>query len=70
MKKLSILFITVAIILSNIMCFVVAYYYRGMICCVEHEVCSAPPEAAFIYAVPFLMGIIVCVALAIKFRKK
>ncbi len=70
MKKLSILFITVAIILSNVMCFVVAYYYRGMICCIEHMGCSAPPEVAFIYAVPFMIGIIVCAVLAIKFRKK
>ena len=70
MKKLSILFATVAIILSNVMCIVVAYNYRGMICCIKHEVCSAPPEAAFLYAVPFLIGIVVCVVLAIKFRKK
>ncbi len=70
MKKLGALFIVLAIVLSDIMCFVVAYYYRGMICCIEHAGCSAPPEAAFLYAVPFVIGIMVCVALAIKFRKK
>ena len=70
MKKLSYLFAALAIVLSDIMCFVVAYYYREMICCVEHTGCSAPPCAAFLYSVPFIVGIIVCVVLAIIFYKK
>ena len=70
MKKLSNLFIAFAIVLSDVMCFVVAYYYRGMICCIEHAGCSAPAETAFLYIVPFGIGIIICMILATKFRKK
>ena len=32
MKKLSYLFTALAIVLSDIMCFVVAYHYRDMLC--------------------------------------
>ena len=70
MKKLSYLFIVLAIVLSDIMCFVVAYNYRDMICGIEHAGYSAPASMAFLYAIPFVLGIIVCVALAIRYRKK
>lgn len=70
MKKLSYLFTALAVVLSDIMCFVVAYLYRGMLCGMEHEGYSAPPGTAFLYAIPFIIGIIVCVVLAVKFRKK
>ena len=42
MKKLSILFAAIAVLLSDIMCFVVAYNYRDMLCSIEHEGFSAP----------------------------
>ena len=70
MKKLSYLFTALAILLSNIMCAVVAYSYRDMLCCIKHYGCSAPAYVAFVYAIPFLVGIIVCVVLAIVFYKK
>ena len=70
MKKLSWFFTALAIILSDVMCFVVAYSYRGMLCGIEHAGYSAPAGIAFLSAVPFLLGIIVCVILAIKFCKK
>ena len=70
MKKLSYLFIVLAIVLSDIMCFVVGYNYRDMICGIEHAGYSAPASMAFLYAIPFVLGIIVCVALAIRYRKK
>ena len=70
MKKLSNLFTALAIVLSDIMCFVVAYTYRDMLCGIEHAGYSAPAGTAFLYAVPFVIGIIVCVFLAIRFRKK
>ena len=70
MKMLSYLFTLIAIILSHIMCFVVAYNYRGMLCCIEHSGCSAPASIAFLYAIPFMFGIVVCVILAIRFYKK
>ena len=70
MKKWSYLFAALAIVLSNIMCFVVAYDYRGMLCGIEHAGYSAPAEIAFFSAVPFILGIIACVVLAIRFHKR
>lgn len=70
MKKLSYLFTALAIVLSDIMCFVVAYNYRDMLCGIEHAGYSAPASTAFLYAIPFVVGIIVCAILAIRFRKK
>ena len=70
MKKLSYVFAALAIVLSDVMCFMVAYAYRDMLCGIEHAGFSAPASLAFLYAVPFAAGIIVCVALAIKFRRK
>ena len=70
MKKLSYLFTALAIVLSDIMCFVVAYNYRDMLCGIEHAGYSAPASTAFLSAIPFVVGIIVCAILAIRFRKK
>lgn len=70
MKKLSLLFTVLAILLSDMMCFIVAYHYRDMLCGIEHAGYSAPAGTAFLYAIPFVFGIIVCVALAIRLRKK
>ena len=70
MKKLSYLFTALAIVLSDIMCFVVAYNYRDMLCGIEHAGYSAPASTAFLYAIPFAVGIVVCAILAIRFRKK
>lgn len=69
MKKLSVIFGLLAILLSDIMCAVVAYNYRGMLCGIEHAGYSAPASTVFLYAIPFVVGIIVCGILAIRFRK-
>ncbi len=70
MKKLSYLFIAFSILLSNVMCFVVAYNYRDMLCGIEHAGYSAPAHTACLYAIPFVIGIVVCAFLAIRFHKK
>ena len=70
MKKLSFIFTIIAVLLSDIMCFVVAYNYRDMLCSIEHLGFSAPASTAFIYAVPFLIGILICIFLSIRFHKK
>ena len=70
MKKLSVIFGLLAILLSDIMCAVVAYNYRGMLCGIEHAGYSAPASTAFLYAIPFVVGIVVCAILSIRFRKK
>ena len=46
MKKLSYLFIAIAILLSNIMCSVVAFNYRDMLYGIEHLGYSAPASVA------------------------
>lgn len=70
MKKQSFFFGSIAVLLSDIMCFVVAYNYRDMLCGTEHAGFSAPASLAFLYAVPFLIGIAICAVLAIRFHKK
>jgi hypothetical protein len=69
MKKLSWLFTALAIVLSNIMCFVVAYNYREMICGIEHAGYSAPASIAFLCAIPFVVGICLCVILSMILHK-
>lgn len=70
MKKLSALFVLLAILLSDAMCAVVAYNYRAMLCEIEHGFTSSPASVAFLFAIPFAIGIFLCAALAIIFTKK
>ena len=70
MKKLSHLFIAIAVLLSNIMCAVVAFNYRGMLCGIEHLCYSAPAGVAFLSAIPFGIGIIICAVIAYTLHKK
>ena len=70
MKKLRILFIIMAVLLSDIMCAVVAYAYRGMLCGINHLGYCSPAEVAFLYAIPFGAAILVCVILASFVRRK
>ena len=52
------------------MCAVVAYLYRDMLCGIAHDCYSAPAGVAFLYAIPFAAGIIICAALACVLKKK
>ena len=70
MKRISIVFWTIAAILSDVMCFVVAYNYRDILCGIEHKGFSAPADIAFLYAIPFLAAIAFCIVLAIVFYRK
>lgn len=70
MKRLSRLFAALAVVISNVMCFVVAYNYRDMLCGIEHAGYSAPAGTAFLYAVPFAVAVTVCAVLAIRFYRK
>ena len=70
MKRLSLLFAIIAILLTNAMCVVVAYNYRDALCAIEHNGFSAPASIAFLYAIPFLIGALICVILSIVFFKK
>ena len=64
------IFILLAIVLSDVMCAEVAYEYRAMECGIAHMGCSAPPDVAFLYAIPFLIGIAVCLAMAWRLGRK
>ena len=70
MKKIRNIFIILAVILSDVMCAVVGYNYATMQWRINYAGYSAPVSTAFLYAVPFVVGIVVCAILAIKFHKK
>lgn len=70
MKKTSNLFFALALILSHVMCAVVAYHFCNMQWCVQYGGCSAPEWTALFTGIPFGIGIAVCVAVAVILRKK
>lgn len=70
MKKLSVLFGVLAVVLSHAMCIVVTWCYRDMICGVMHAGYSAPSEVAFFFVIPFAIPILICVVLSIIFYRK
>ena len=70
MKKMSICFIILAVLLSDIMCAVVAYNYCDMQWGIQYAGYSAPAWTAPLLGIPFLIGISACIILAIFFNKK
>lgn len=70
MKKLSYVLFAAAILLSDVMCAIVAYQYRDIVCGMNHLGYSAPPSTAFLFAIPFLVCIAICVAVGIVLRVK
>ena len=70
MKKVSNLFIVLAILLSDIMCAVVAYNYCALQWGGQYAGYSAPPSTAFLYFIPYGIGIVFCIILARFFYKK
>ena len=70
MKKASIVLIVIAVLLSDLMCAVVAYVYCDMLCGIEYMGYSAPANVAFLYAIPFLIAIVICIVLAVIFYRK
>ena len=70
MKKMSILFACLAILLSDIMCAVVSSSYTSMLWGIQYEGYSAPAETAFFYAIPFAAAIVLCVLLSVYFKKR
>lgn len=70
MKKLSIVFGVLALVLSHLMCVNIAYDYRGMLCCIAHTGCSAPAYVVFYLLIPYGVGVAVCATLAGVFWRK
>lgn len=69
-KNLPIVFGVLAILLSNVMCAVVAYNYCRMEYGIKYEGFSAPASIAFFTAFPYVIGILVCTILAIVLQRK
>lgn len=70
MKRLSYVFTALAILLSDVMCAVVAYTYCALDWAGRYTASSCPAYAAFLYVIPYGIGITVCVAFAIIFHRK
>ena len=70
MKKISNIFIALAIILSDVMCAVVAYGYSNLQWGAKYAGYSAPASVALLYAIPYGIGIVVCAVVAMVLRKK
>ena len=70
MKKISNIYIALAVILSDVMCAVVAYNYCAMQWGEKYAGYSAPASVAFFYAIPYGIGIVVSVIVAMVLRKK
>ena len=70
MKKLSILFWVLAAILSHALCAVVAYNYCDMLWGIRCAGYSAPASTAFLTGIPFAAGLVLCIILALVFRRK
>ena len=70
MKKISNIFIALVVILCCVMCAVVGYNYASMQWGIQYAGYSAPASVAFLYAIPYGIGIVVCVTVAVVLRKK
>lgn len=70
MKKLTTIFAVLAILLSDVMCAVVAYNYCALEWGGKYEAWSAPASTALLLTIPYAIGIITCVVLAIVFKRK
>lgn len=70
MKKISNIFIALAVILGDVMCAVVAYNYCAMQWGAKYAGYSAPASVAFLYAIPYGVGIMVCVVVAMVLKRK
>ena len=69
MKTISNLFLILAVLLSDVMCAVVAYNYCDMMWGIKYAGYSAPVSTAFLVAIPFAIAIVVCVVIALYFKK-
>ena len=69
-KALRNIFTVIALILSHTMCAVVAFEYCNNLWSIEYKGFSAPADVAFINVIPYGVGIIICVVLALVFNSK
>ena len=69
-KILRIISLAAAILLSHIMCAVVAYQYCALQWGGQYAGYSFPPSAAFLNVIPYGPGIALCLLLSFLFYKK
>ena len=69
-RMLGIFFAALAALLSDVMCAVVAYSYCDMLWGIRYACYSAPAGVAFLGAIPFIIGILLCALLSVFFRRK
>lgn len=66
--KLSRFFWILSLLLSHTMCAAVAASYTGMLWGIRYACYSAPASAAFLLAIPYSLGILICLGLAYAFH--
>ncbi len=59
-----------AVLLSEVMCAIVAHNYCDMLWGIKYAGYRALASAVFLSAIPFVIAITVCVVLALHFKKK
>lgn len=69
-KYLSYVFLGLAVLLSDVMCATVAYDYCNMQWGIRYLCYSAPASVAFLFIIPYGIGIMICAALAWVFRRR
>lgn len=70
MRKIQKVAYTVAAVIANVMCATVAYKYCEMQWGIEYRGYSAPASMAFVWAIPFIICIGVCLVIAKVSEKK
>ena len=69
-KCAAAIFTLFAVLASNIMCVTVTAGYRDLLWGGKYAGSSAPPSTAFIFAIPYLLGILLFLAIASLCRRK
>jgi hypothetical protein len=69
-RILAVIFTTVAIILSNIMCANVAFAYCNQLWGIKYAGYSAGAYVAFFIAIPYVAGILICMIFSYVFWRK
>lgn len=70
MRKLSIIFKSLAILLTNIMCIVVTNICTSAYHAEQHHYASAPWEVGLLFIIPFAIGIGACSVVAYVAKKR
>ena len=70
MKKLSVVFWVLAVLLYGLMCAAAAYRYCDMLWGIRYAGYSAPAWTGLLAGLPYAAGALVCVILALVFRRR